>query len=99
MVVMRLGPFICGEWEFGGMPWWLLNEASALRTYEPGYIAAVDRWWGVLLPKVKPMLYSNGGNVVMVQVENEVGAGYGSARVVVTFLSCSSFLGRGGDIH
>ena len=73
LVLLRLGPYICGEWEFGGFPAWLLAHEPpiTLRTYEDGYISLVDKFWGKLLPLVKPLLYSNGGPVVMIQVENE----------------------------
>jgi len=79
MVLVRMGPYMCGEWEFGGFPAWLLNVEPpvTIRTYEPGYIAAVDRYWAQLLPLLKPLLWSNGGPVVMVQVENEYGS-YGN---------------------
>ena len=80
LVMVRLGPYICGEWEFGGFPAWLLNHGQphnpvTLRTYEPGYISLVERYWAQLLPKVlKSRLYSSGGAVIMVQVENEFGS-------------------------
>ena len=79
LVLLRPGPYICGEWEFGGYPAWLLNEDGLeLRTAEPKYLAAVDAWWGELLPKVKPHLYSAGGSVVIVQLENEFNGDCGS---------------------
>jgi hypothetical protein len=64
---------MCGEWEFGGFPAWLLeNGTIKLRTYAQPYIGHVNDWWSKgLLPVVKPLLYSNGGPVVMVQMENE----------------------------
>ena len=72
LVLLRPGPYICGEWEMGGFPAWLLNVTGLqLRTAEPQYLAAVDAWWGELLPRVKPHLYSEGGAVVIVQLENE----------------------------
>lgn len=76
VVHLRPGPYICGEWEFGGFPAWLLNldPPITIRTFEAGYIAAVDKWWGQLLPLVVPQLYENGGAVVMVQMENEFGS-------------------------
>eukprot|EP00937_MAST-01D_sp_MAST-1D-sp2_P000841 g841.t1 len=77
LVLLRAGPYMCGEWEFGGLPAWLLaiEPRVTIRTYEAGYIAAVDAWWkGQLLPRVKPHLYSQGGAVVMVQMENEFGS-------------------------
>ena len=77
LVLLRLGPYSCGEWEFGGFPAFMLGQQDPpvqLRTYEAGYIALVDRWWAELLPVVKPHLMTNGGTVVMVQVENEYGS-------------------------
>jgi hypothetical protein len=76
LVLLRLGPYSCGEWEFGGFPAWMINHNPpvTLRTYEQGYISLVDQWWSKLLPVVKPHLLSNGGNVAMVQVENEFGS-------------------------
>ena len=78
VVMLRPGPYICGEWEFGGFPAWLLTkDGIEFRTNETSYITAVDKWWGELLPRVKPHLYSAGGSVVMVQLENEFD-GWGS---------------------
>lgn len=49
----------------GGYPAWLLNETGlALRTAEPQYLRAVDAWWGELLPKIQPHLYSKGINLL-----------------------------------
>eukprot|EP00927_Polykrikos_kofoidii_P079260 TRINITY_DN76045_c0_g1_i1.p1 TRINITY_DN76045_c0_g1~~TRINITY_DN76045_c0_g1_i1.p1 ORF type:complete len:881 (-),score=108.57 TRINITY_DN76045_c0_g1_i1:53-2653(-) len=74
LVLLRPGPYICAEWEFGGFPAWLLVHNVTLRTYEPNFIAQMDKWWDVLLPKVKPLLYASGGPVIMVQLENEFGS-------------------------
>lgn len=76
LVVLRAGPYMCGEWEFGGLPAWLFaNGSITLRTMAQPYWAHVEAWWGQhLLPAVRPMLYTNGGPVVMVQVENEYGS-------------------------
>ncbi|CAH1790381.1 unnamed protein product [Owenia fusiformis] len=75
-VVLRAGPYICGEWEMGGIPPWVTknNASIVLRTIDPQYLAAVDRWLSVLLPTIKPMLHINGGPILMVQVENEYGS-------------------------
>lgn len=81
MVMLRPGPYICGEHDGGGFPAYLLANAETgqqLRTNGSAYLAAVDAWWAVLLPYVKPHLYSGGsGPVVAVQIENEFGS-YGS---------------------
>ncbi|EHH51741.1 hypothetical protein EGM_11177 [Macaca fascicularis] len=75
LVILRPGPYICAEWEMGGLPAWLLEkEAILLRSSDPDYLAAVDKWLGVLLPKMKPLLYQNGGPIITVQVENEYGS-------------------------
>jgi hypothetical protein len=72
-VVLRPGPFICGEWEFGGFPAWLrlFVQPNEFRSSAPSYLAEVDLWLEVLLGKVKPFLYRFGGPVITVQIENE----------------------------
>lgn len=79
LVILRAGPYMCGEWEFGGLPAWLLeNGTIALRTDAEPYVSlALTYWEEGLFPIVKPLLLSNGGNIVMVQVENEFGS-YGN---------------------
>ncbi|XP_071263288.1 beta-galactosidase [Salvelinus alpinus] len=75
LVVLRPGPYICGEWDMGGLPAWLLHKKDiVLRSSDPDYIAAVDKWMGKLLPMLKPFLYQNGGPIITVQVENEYGS-------------------------
>eukprot|EP01062_Namystynia_karyoxenos_P041602 TRINITY_DN3032_c0_g1_i1.p1 TRINITY_DN3032_c0_g1~~TRINITY_DN3032_c0_g1_i1.p1 ORF type:complete len:771 (+),score=227.04 TRINITY_DN3032_c0_g1_i1:77-2389(+) len=75
LVLLRVGPYTCGEWEFGGYPAWILTRNVTVRTYEPNYIALVDKWFKRLLAQeVRPLLYANGGPIVMVQVENEYGS-------------------------
>ncbi|XP_064613808.1 beta-galactosidase-like [Liolophura sinensis] len=76
VVILRPGPYICAEWDFGGLPAWLLKDSPnmVVRTMDRDYIAAVDRWLNVLLPIVRPYLYSNGGPIITVQVENEYGS-------------------------
>lgn len=78
LVNLRPGPYICAEWEWGGHPYWLLqDEEMKVRTTYPGYQRAVRNYYEALFEQVGPLLYENGGPVVMVQVENEY-AGYGS---------------------
>ncbi|XP_073866306.1 beta-galactosidase-1-like protein isoform X4 [Macaca fascicularis] len=62
----------------GGLPSWLLRKPEIrLRTSDPDFLAAVDSWFKVLLPKIYPWLYHNGGNIISIQVENEYGS-YGA---------------------
>ncbi|KAI5943663.1 beta-galactosidase-1-like protein isoform X2 [Manis javanica] len=75
LVILRPGPYICAEWEMGGLPAWLLRKRTIhLRTSDPDFLAAVDSWFKVLLPKIYPWLYHNGGNIISIQVENEYGS-------------------------
>jgi beta-galactosidase GanA len=71
VVILRAGPYTCAEHEFGGLPWWLLSNGPnsvTPRTADVNYIAALQRWYGIFLPLVRPMLYKNGGPIITVQV-------------------------------
>ena len=72
--IVRPGPYICAEWEFGGLPWWLLAEKDIeIRCMNKTYIKYFERYLDELFTRVKPFLFTNGGNVIMMQVENEYG--------------------------
>ncbi|MFE7571118.1 beta-galactosidase family protein [Streptomyces sp. NPDC057539] len=78
--IVRPGPYICAEWENGGLPHWLTGPLGArVRTRDTGYLAHVERWYRELLPQVAEREIGRGGPVIMVQVENEYGS-YGSDR-------------------
>lgn len=73
LVLLRPGPYICAEWEWGGLPSWLLKDPNLkIRTFNGPYLAAVAAWWAELMPIVRAHLYPR-GNIVMVQIENEYG--------------------------
>ncbi|WP_309115749.1 beta-galactosidase [Saccharothrix sp.] len=91
--IVRPGPYICGEWENGGLPWWL---SGPLRCAHPDFLHAVDRWFDVLIPIVTARQVTHGGNVVMVQVENEYGS-YGSDHTYLAHLR-DGLLRRGIDV-
>lgn len=75
LVFLRPGPYICAEWDLGGIPYWVLsNKNIKIRSSDPLWEKEVEAWFNVLLEKVKPYLYSNGGPVAMVQIENEYGS-------------------------
>ena len=79
-VILRPGPYICAEWEFGGFPAWLLKyDKMPLRCYDETFISKVERYYTELLGRVRPYLASNGGSVIMIQVENEYGS-YGNDK-------------------
>ncbi|WP_302804447.1 glycoside hydrolase family 35 protein [Schleiferilactobacillus harbinensis] len=78
-VILRPGPYICAEWEFGGYPYWLLNRTKRVRSRDPQYMQAVADYFAVLLPKLAPYQTTQGGPVIMMQVENEYGS-YGNDK-------------------
>ena len=84
--IVRPGPFICAEWDNGGLPAWLFTDPTiGVRSSEPGYLAAVDSFFAALLPIVVPRQITHGGPVILVQIENEYGA-YGSDKVYLRHL-------------
>ncbi|XP_033726489.1 beta-galactosidase-1-like protein 2, partial [Pecten maximus] len=85
-VSLRPGPYICGEWEFGGLPGWLLKDSNmAVRSNYPGYTQAVERYFTRLLREVVDLQFSRGGPIIAVQVENEFGT-YSDEVAHLTFL-------------
>ncbi len=74
--IVRPGPYICAEWDNGGLPGWLTARTGRrARTSDPEFLAAVDAFFDVLLPQVVERQWGRpGGTVLMVQVENEYGA-------------------------
>lgn len=85
-VLLRPGPYVCAEWEFGGLPPYLLQTPDIkVRCMDPRYIAAVKTYVERLAAEVKPLLVTNGGPVVMVQIENEYGS-YGNDKTYLNTL-------------
>ena len=73
-VILRPSPYICAEWEFGGLPAWLLAEdGMRLRTSYPPFLRYVAAYYDRLLPLITPLQIDFGGPVIMMQVENEYG--------------------------
>jgi Beta-galactosidase len=72
-VYLRPGPYVCGEWDFGGLPPYLLRYPNIhVRDKDDSdYMAAVRRYIGTIAPVVAPLMVANGGPILMVQVENE----------------------------
>lgn len=74
-VIVRPGPYICAEWDLGGLPSWLLKDKNIrLRCWDKKYINAVENFFKVLIPKLLPFQESNGGKLIAMQVENEYGS-------------------------
>ena len=83
-VIVRPGPYVCAEWEMGGLPWWLLKkEDIKLRTQDPYYMERVRIFLNRVGRELAPLQISEGGNIIMVQVENEYGS-YGVDKPYIT---------------
>lgn len=74
-VIIRPGPYICAEWDFGGLPGWLLADQNMrVRTDEGEYLQYVERYFDHLMPHILPYLETRGGNVILMAAENEYGS-------------------------
>lgn len=75
MVILRPGPYVCAEWEFGGYPWWLQNvEGMEIRRDNPEFLKYTKRYIDRLYKEVGDLQVSKGGPIIMVQAENEFGS-------------------------
>ncbi|WP_271853895.1 glycoside hydrolase family 35 protein [Planococcus maritimus] len=84
-VILRPAPYICAEWEMGGLPSWLMTDKNlVLRSSDPAFLGHVEDYFAELLPKFKKHLYQNGGPVIAMQIENEYGA-YGNDLAYLDF--------------
>lgn len=82
-VIVRPGPYVCAEWEMGGLPWWLLKKKDiGLRVQDPYYMERTKLFMNEVGKQLADQQISNGGNIIMVQVENEYGA-YGTDKPYV----------------
>ncbi|MBO0445294.1 beta-galactosidase [Enterococcus ureilyticus] len=80
LVILRPSVYICAEWEFGGLPAWLLKEKGIrLRSTDPRFMEKVRQYFKVLIPRLVPLQLTHGGPVIMMQVENEYGS-YGMEK-------------------
>jgi beta-galactosidase len=79
-VILRPSPYVCAEWEFGGYPYWLQNEKGLeVRSKEPQYLKEYESYIKEIGKQLAPLQINHGGNILMVQIENEYGS-YGSDK-------------------
>lgn len=96
-VILRPSPYICAEWEFGGLPSWLLKyDGITFRTMDKTYLEKVDRYYDILIPKIVPHLATKGGNIIAIQIENEYGS-YGNDYNYLNYLK-EGLRTRGVDV-
>ena len=83
-VIVRPGPYVCAEWEMGGLPWWLLKKKDIrLREQDPYFMNRVSKFMAKVGEQLAPLTIQNGGPIIMVQVENEYGS-YGEDKAYVS---------------
>ncbi|MBR6715884.1 MAG: beta-galactosidase [Prevotella sp.] len=83
-VIVRPGPYVCAEWEMGGLPWWLLKKKDVrLRERDPYFMERVKIFEKKVGEQLAPLTIQNGGPIIMVQVENEYGS-YGEDKPYVS---------------
>jgi beta-galactosidase len=74
-VILRPGPYVCAEWEFGGYPWWLLKDHDLqVRSQDPRFLDAAGTYLQKLGGQLAPLQITHGGPIILVQVENEYGS-------------------------
>jgi beta-galactosidase len=79
-VILRPSPYVCAEWEFGGYPYWLENEEGlVVRSKNPQYLKEYENYIKELGKRLSPYQVNHGGNILMVQIENEYGS-YGADK-------------------
>lgn len=82
-VIVRPGPYVCAEWEMGGLPWWLLKKKDIrLRSLDPYFMRRVEAFMAKVGEQLAPLTVQRGGPIIMVQVENEYGS-YGEDKAYV----------------
>ena len=83
-VIVRPGPYVCAEWEMGGLPWWLLKKKDIrLREQDSYFMERVKIFEEKVAEQLASLTIQNGGPIIMVQVENEYGS-YGEDKAYVS---------------
>jgi len=73
--IVRPGPYICAEWENGGLPPWISSIPEIdIRCSNPAFMEITDRYLDNVLPLLKKHLYTAGGPIILMQIENEYGS-------------------------
>lgn len=97
-VILRPGPYVCAEWEMGGLPWWLLKKKDIrLREQDPFFMERVDKFQKAVAAQVGDLTVTDGGPIIMVQVENEYGS-YGKDKPYVSAIRDMLRENFGGDV-
>ena len=86
-VILRPGPYICAEWDLGGLPAWILADKNVvLRCMNKPYLAYVEEWFKVLFDEVRDLQITRGGNIIAMQIENDYGS-YGNDKEYLQYIA------------
>ncbi len=87
LCIIRPGPYICAEWDYGGLPSWLRTHKNMhIRCMDEEFLKYETRYLEKIFEIVRPRLITNGGNIIMMQVENEYGS-FGNDHEYIRFLA------------
>lgn len=96
-VIVRPSPYICAEWEFGGLPSWLLADRNMrIRSFYKPFLDKVDRYFDELLARLRPLQSTNGGPIIAMQIENEYGS-FGNDKQYLEYMR-DGMIERGIDV-
>ena len=94
MVIVRPGPYICAEWEFGGLPWWIqTDDEMEIRCSNPQYTERFEKYLARMFQEIRPLLSTNGGPIIMMQCENEYGYYGDDKKYLARLYECYRGLG------
>lgn len=89
-VWLHIGPYVGAEWDMGGLPWWLLNiKGISLRSTQQAFMQRVERYFTALGQELSGLLINNGGNIALLQIEEEQGLLEGDKEYLRAILDCA----------
>lgn len=99
-VILRPGPYVCAEWDFGGLPAWLLKDGEIpIRSSDERFLAPARRWLLRLGEELAPLQRRSGGPIIAVQLENEYGAFGADTEYLLAIRSILREAGFGNSPH
>jgi beta-galactosidase len=99
-VLLRPGPYVCAEWDGGGLPAWLFADgATPARAFDPGFLKPSARWLARLGEELAPLQIDRGGPIIMTQIENEYGAFGSDQRYLLALRDATRAAGFTGQLY
>ena len=93
-VWLHIGPYVGAEWDMGGLPWWLLNvKGISLRSTQQAFMMRVERYFAALGQELSSLMIGNGGNIALLQIEEEQGLTKDDKEYLKVVLDCAKRTG------